>query len=253
MSRGELGDDAASTPMEAALAALCEPRLTVTATTGLDEAVSTLAWSPAGLGLAAGTLGGEVAQWMPGVAAPLVHDCGSPVLDVAWSPDGEVLAGACEDGTLWWWAAGEAPVPHRVGGTAGALAWGADGLAVAAEDTVVVLADDGRRRCDLTVPPGAAMVVAWTSPGAGAALLVGGVGGLREVLIDEVEAESWPLAAVIALAVDPRSGLAAAGTLGGGVEIGRRGPTLQAGRDAVSTVAWSAEGSLLAAVADGGL
>lgn len=65
--------------------------------------------------------------------------------------------------------------------------------------------------------------------------------------------EAWPRAAVVALAVDPTTGVVAAGTLGGDVEIGRRGPTLRAGRDAISALTWSATGSRLAAVADGRL
>lgn len=261
MSRGESSDRAAPAGIEAALAALCEPKLVVAATVALGESVSALAWSPSGLVVAGGTLGGEAVMWAPG-AAPVLHECGSPVLDMAWSPSGE-LAVACEDGTLWWWPAGGTPVAHHVGATAGSLSWGEGGLAVAAEDSVVVMAAGGHARTDIEVPPGSAMAVTWTSPGEGAVLLVGGVGGLREVLVREAQVwealleepggESWPMAAVTVLAVDPHSGIAAAGTLGGGVEIGRRGTALQAGRDAVSSLAWSPKGSLLAAVADGGL
>lgn len=84
-------------------------------------------------------------------------------------------------------------------------------------------------------------------------LLAGDLGGLREVPLHEPGGEVWPRAAVVALAVDPTSGVVAAGTLGGDVEIGRRGTTLRVGRDAISAVSWSATSSMLAAVADGRL
>ncbi len=232
---------------------LFEPRVAIIGTDELDEAVSVVTWAPDGARLAAGTLGGEVV--LCGVDGRIIArlDTAAPVLDLSWSPGGEVVAAACEDGSVWLWPAGGEPRRHAVGAAAEQLTWGPSGLAVAAGDAVVVLDEPGGDRVDLAVPFGGALVVTWTGAGLGATLLAGGLGGLREVMVAGASGEAWARAAIVALAVDPTSGVAAAGTLGGDVEIGRGGPTLAAGRDAISALAWSATGSHLAAVADGRL
>lgn len=244
---------ATGSPATEGVESLLEPRLAVYGTAQLDEAISVVAWAPDGAGLAAGTLGGEVALCGMDGRVAIRLDTAAPVLDLSWSPTGNVVAAACEDGAVWLWPVGGEPRRHAVGAAAERLAWGAAGLAVAAGDAVLVLDETGGDRLDLAVPPGAALVVAWTGPGAGATLLAGGVGGLREVLVAGSGGEAWPRAAVVVLAVDPTSGVVAAGTLGGDVEMGRGGPTLPVGRDAISALAWSATGSHLAAVADGRL
>jgi WD40 repeat protein len=246
------GGDTVS-PRPAGVESLFEPRLAVDGTAQFDEAVSVAAWAPDGAGLVAGTLGGEVALCGRDGRVAVRLDTAAPVLDVCWSPTGDMVAAGCEDGSLWLWAAGGEPRRHALGDAVEQLAWGASGLAAATGDAVVVLDAAGTNRVDLAVPPGAALVVAWTGSGAGAALLAGGVGGLREVLVGGSGGEAWPRAAVVALAVDPTTGVVAAGTLGGDVEIGRRGPTLAVGRDAIAALSWSASGSRLAAVADGRL
>lgn len=212
---------ATGSPATEGVESLLEPRLALYGTAQLDEAISVVAWAPDGAGLAAGTLGGEVALCGMDGRVTIRLDTAAPVLDLSWSPTGNVVAAACEDGAVWLWPAGGEPRRHAVGAAAERLAWGAAGLAVAAGDAVLVLDETGGDRLDLAVPPGAALVVAWTGPGAGATLLAGGVGGLRQVLVAGSGGEAWPRAAVVALAVDPTSGVVAAGTLGGDVEMGR--------------------------------
>lgn len=238
---------------DADVAALFDSRLVVAGDGQMDEAISALDWSPDGSRFIAGSLGGEVALCGADGRILARLDTAAPVLDTAWSPGGDVVAAACEDGSVWLWPPDASPVRHACGTPAEQLAWGEGGLAAATGDAVVLIAGPGRDRTDLTVAPGGAVVVAWTGSGPGAALLAGGLGGLREVLVAEGGGESWARATVVALAVDPASGVVAAGTLGGDVEIGRQGTTLPVGRDAIVALDWSCRGSMLAAVADGRL
>jgi len=232
-----------------------DPRLVVHGSGELHEAVSVLAWSGDGLAVAAGSLGGDVALAGKDGSVLARLDAGAPVVDACWSARGAVLAVACEDGAVWLWRRGSEPVRHPVGQTADQLAWGARGLAVATGSAVVLLDPSGRRRTELPTPPGAAVVVTWSS--GDAVLLAGGLGGLREVLVSEPGGETWPRAAVVTLAVDPTSGVVAAGTLGGDVELVDRGrgagAALHLARDPVERLAWSSLRSLLAVVADGAL
>ena len=253
MSSGPDPADAADLVGDVDIAALFGSRLAVVGAGQLDEAICALDWSPDGSRIVAGSLGGEVAVCGSDGHILSRLDTAAPVLDACWSPTGDVVAAACEDGSVWLWAQGATPVRHAINAPAERLAWGEGGLAVAAGDTVVLFAGPAGDRVDLAVPPGGAVVVAWTGSGRGAALLAGGLGGLREVLVAGPGGESWPRAAIVALAVDPATGVVAAGTLGGDVEIGRHGPTLRVGRDAISALRWSSSGSMLAAVADGRL
>lgn len=238
---------------EGGVASLFAARLTVSGASEVGETLSAIAWSPGGRRVAAGSLGGELILCGAGGRDAVRADTRSPVLALAWSSEADMMAAACEDGAVWLWGAGDEPVRVALGTTAEDMAWGAGGLAVALGDAVVVMHGGGEGRVDVEVPPGAAMVVAWTSPGPGAALLLGGLGGLREVLLHGAGGESWPSAAVVALAVDPSSGVVAAGTLGGEVLIGRESKRMRVGRDAVSSLSWSRRRSLMATVADGAL
>ncbi len=240
---------------------LFEPRVVVACAHQLDEAASALAWSADGQTLAAASLDGEVILVGRGEQEPLTGmDAHTPIVDLAWSPAGNVLAVAAEDGSVWLWPSGRCPVRLEAGETTDGLAWSPDGrLAVAAGERVVVVGATGERVAELVTGPGAATVVTWIGPDADSALLVGGVGGLSEhrVPFDAEPVETWPMATVVALGVHPASGIVAAGTLGGGLELissrDCRGGRMGVARDAVVRVAWSAVDDLLAVVADGRL
>ncbi|MGH9278281.1 MAG: WD40 repeat domain-containing protein [Acidimicrobiales bacterium] len=222
----------------------------------LDEAVSILAWSRDGSAVAAGSLGGEIvfARADAGVVGRL--DAGAPAVSAAGSGPGAIAVG-CDDGGLWLWSVDAAPVRHQIGPAVEDLAWSHRGLAVAARDSVVVFRDGHAVGHPLPVPFGGAIAVAWRDEASRPDLVAGGLGGVRELWLSGQRGEMWPLAAVLSLAVEPGSGDVAAGTLGGDIELMGPGPgggsRHGVGRDGVECVSWSADGSQLCAVADGKL
>lgn len=108
----------------------------------LGDHVTSVAWSPDGTHLAAGSLAGD-GQVVAPDGAVVAKLAGHPfgVLALAWSPDGCTLAVGGQDGTasLWDATGGDA---HRleVRGWVAALAWRPDGgaLAIAAGRTVTI-------------------------------------------------------------------------------------------------------------------
>jgi len=233
-----------------------DPRIAVRAEGRLGEAVSALAWSCDGAAFAACSLDGEVVVVGDAPGGDHRLEAGGSVAACAWSVGGTLAVG-CDDGALWLWRPPGEPARLDVGLGVEDLAWRGDELAVAAGDTVVMLEEGGAARSDHPMPSGGALAVAWrVGPGAGH-LVVGGLGGARELSRRPPGGRTWPLAAVLSLAVEPASGSVAAGTLGGDLEVidgGPAGPVrLRVGRDAVECVSWGCDGLALAAVADGRL
>ena len=233
-----------------------DPRMVVRSEGRLAEAVSALAWSCDGAALAACSLDGEVAVVGDAAAGGHRLDAGASVGVCAWSAGGTLAVGG-DDGALWLWGPPEEPARLEVGLGVEDLAWRDDELAVAAGDTVVVLDEGGASRADHPMPSGGALALAWRAGPVAGRLVVGGLGGARELSRPPRLGRAWPLATVLSLAVEPVSGLVAAGTLGGDVEIidgGPAGPVrLGVGRDAVECVSWGCDGLALAALADGRL
>lgn len=235
------------------------PRVRLAPVGALEEAVSALAWSPAGDVLAAGSLGGEVLLVRPAATRPVAtFDVAAAVVAVAWSPAGDVLAVGAEDGSVVLWREGMPLLQAPVGATVDDLAWGADGLlAVGSGDRLLVLSALGLAVDGCTVPAGAAGAVRWD--GGGRPIVAAGVGGVTEhPLPFGSEAPTlWEGAAVAALAWEPGRAAVAAGTMGGDVQLLFLGSGERAGvttgRGPVDALAWSARSQLVAVAVDGAL
>jgi WD40 repeat protein len=91
------------------LAAISDPGLVIWDSVTGDELLAregnnlyTAAWSPDSARLAAGTDFGKLLVW-DAASGELIHtlECGSSVLDLAWSPDGELIASASDRVRIW--------------------------------------------------------------------------------------------------------------------------------------------------------
>lgn len=235
------------------------PRLTAHVCVQLQEAVGALAWSEAGSVLAAASLAGEVVVFDHGGRRLAAFDVRAPVVVLRWSPGGAVLAIGAEDGSVVLWREGMPRLHVSAGSTVHDLAWCDDSrLAVGAGDRLAVLSPLGVLVDHCAVPAGAATVLASDGTPT-SSLVVGGVGGVAEhsLPLSDRPATRWQGAAVAALAVQRGSGVIAAGTMGGDVDLlfladGER-TTVVAGSGPVGALGWSADSRALAVVADGAL
>lgn len=103
---------------------------------GCGERIETLAWSPDGARLAAGTEHGKLAVWSTATreAERVLQEEGTGVLALAFAPGGELLATGDRDGAVRLWPLAEgAPEPPRLAGHDGpvsTVAFTADGRAL---------------------------------------------------------------------------------------------------------------------------
>jgi WD40 repeat protein len=138
---------------------------------GPGERVDTVAVSARG-DVAAGGDGGEIRLWPAGTTAGLPIPVPAPVLDLAFSPDGTQLAGACDDATVRVWDVATRALRAEFrgyGGPVTAVAFGAGGLlASGSEDRSVRLSDvaTGAAVGPPRVTSGAVLGLAFSADGA---------------------------------------------------------------------------------------
>lgn len=140
-------------------------------TVELADVAGTVAWSPAGHSIAAGSMSGEVivaGAESGGIrGTPAAHALG--VLDIAWSPDGSRLASAGHDGRVVISDTGHATVIAEVAGRGEArcVGWSRDGrhLAAGIGPELVVLGSNGHGALRVPEQPSTVTDVAWSADG----------------------------------------------------------------------------------------
>ena len=224
----------------------------------LPDSAAALAIAPDGRRLAVATLGGDVVlvDLVTGKLGPSGAHHQGGALAVAWSPSGDALATAGQDGRVCLLGAGcdAAPVYRRFGREwIEHLAWAPDGthLAIAAGRVVHVVAKTGETIIEATGRSTIA-ALAWFSRADTLAVAVNG--GVRLLSLAKGKAPvdlTWP-GAILSLAVSPGDRYVTAGCQGRSVVLWT-GPTSDgveiSGFDTkVRQVAWNPSGTLLAAV-----
>jgi WD40 repeat protein len=233
---------------------------TVTWWDDLDDRISSLAWSPGGDVLAAGSLGGHARVYGTDgalVDAPVDNQVG--VLCLAWSCAGTHLAVGGQDGGLTLWEA-ERRACTRLGHRdwVNAVAWSpgavAPALAVAAGMDVALYRPGGVLVAEFPFQPGTVNDLAWV--GRPARLAAGCRGGVRWLAFSEpppLDADT-PLGAALVLAPDPSGHLLAAGDVTGAAHLWDferlEHIELRGYPSGVELVAWDGAGAGLIAVAD---
>jgi WD40 repeat protein len=109
---------------------------------GHDKPVSSVAYSPDGHMVAAGSQDGTIILWDPATALPLsaspLRNGGDPVTAIAFSPVGKALASGSDRGDVFLWNLGADPPAARLIGIhetpVGALSFSPDGRLLASHD-----------------------------------------------------------------------------------------------------------------------
>jgi WD40 repeat protein len=226
--------------------------------TALRDCVTSLAWDPAGLRLAAATLAGEVEVFAAAGGSPRSSAIrGEGVSTLAWSPDGQWLAVGHHGATLAIMGAGSRVTELSLPAWATAVAWCPERgeVAVGAGLAAMVAEPCGRVVAEYPMHPGRVNDVAWDA--AGGDLLVASVGGIRFYDpsgsgIDPVAVAPSP-GTVLRLAVSPCSELVAGGRLDGCVVVwkleGGSAQELTGSEGGVEHVSWRCDGRRLAVAA----
>jgi WD40 repeat protein len=223
----------------------------------LSDSAAALALAPDGRRLAVATLAGDVAvaDLVTGRLGPTVAKHEGGALAVAWSPSGDALATAGQDGRVCLVGAGGdvAPVYRKFGrGWIEHLAWAPDGghLAIAAGRGVHVVTRTGETVIE-SAGKRTITALAWFSRTA--SLAVAGYGGVRVFSLakDKPPVDlAWP-GVILSLAVSPDDRYVTAGCQERSVQLwtGPSDGVEISGFDTkVRQVVWNPRGTLFAAV-----
>ncbi|MCB9525552.1 MAG: hypothetical protein H6702_19545 [Myxococcales bacterium] len=173
------------------------------------DAVTQVAFAPAGQRLASASRDGTARLWRPGESGRVLPHDGAAVLALVWTPGGELITGD-EAGVIRLWRDDAAQVLGRVAGGVLALTLVADGTAVVAagmDGGPVWLPLDGGPALTLAADAAHRLLAV------GAHVLAGGADGTVSALLASGEGRLVGMAGaeITALAVDPQAGWVAAG------------------------------------------
>lgn len=223
----------------------------------MQESVTALEWQPCGMGLAAGSLSGElvVVDSVEGDLSTVTH-LDADVLSLKWSLDGELLAAGARDGTLVICQQGSVRCLKNLGRWASAISWAKHRpwFAVAAGPNVYVLDEAGSICAEYLMHPGYVNDVAWEDSGH---LLTASVGGIRfyepESSYRSPVAFAASTGSILKIAQPFAGALIAAGKSNGCVVVwnveGGSGTVLSGSDGAVEHLSWSPDGRRLAVAA----
>jgi WD40 repeat protein len=249
---------------------LWDPKGRLVRTLPGTDPVFSLAWSPDGEVLATGAihfpaptatglvpLPGVIRLWSPGGSLNRTlgtESTGGKFLNLAWSPDGSMLAAGASDYKVWRADGRQVGVPRTGGTPAWAMAWSPDGRALAIGDesgVLQIVAPDGTTRSQSSFE-GDVNAVSYAPDGA--SLAVGHNSMVSVVRASDGRTALWSVAAVAAYTIWSIGGRELLISAGGGLTLvgvgGAPSSTLTGCPGNVSAFSW--DGAVVVAATDTG-